>query len=407
MKKYISFICLLGLFAIAQISTAKTVQKPARQYWCDMAYRIAHPLLQALSKGELKKTMPVEQPTGATGREYVTYLEATGRLLCGIAPWLETGESTGREGEQRAELIALAHQGIHNAVDSLSPDFLNFTPRHGGQPLVDAAFLAQAFLRSPKVLWGGLDKTTQQMVITAMRHTRDITPGYNNWLLFSATIEAFFLSVGEQYDAMRIDYAMRQHEQWYKGDGIYGDGPDYHADYYNSFVIQPMMVDISRVLVRHSMMSAQRAEELLRRSVRYATVLERLISPEGSYPPIGRSLAYRMGAFQTLAQVALLGRLPDTVHPAQVRCALTAVMRRQMEAPGTFDAHGWLQLGFCGHQISPAETYISTGSLYLCSVALLPLGLPAADSFWSAPDEPWTQAKAWSGQEFPIDHAIH
>jgi hypothetical protein len=52
------------------------------------------------------------------------------------------------------------------------------------------------------------------------------------------------------------------------------------------------------------------------------------------------------------------------------------------------------------------ESYISTGSLYLCSAAFLPLGLPAADEFWSAPSQPWTSQRAWSGQPFPIDHAI-
>jgi hypothetical protein len=60
----------------------------------------------------------------------------------------------------------------------------------------------------------------------------------------------------------------------------------------------------------------------------------------------------------------------------------------------------------CGHQPGIGETYISTGSLYLCSVALLPLGLPASDPFWSAPPQPWTAVKAWSGQAFPIDHAL-
>ena len=43
---------------------------------------------------------------------------------------------------------------------------------------------------------------------------------------------------------MRVDYALRQHEQWYKGDGAYGDGPAFHWDYYNSFVIHPMLLDV-------------------------------------------------------------------------------------------------------------------------------------------------------------------
>jgi len=150
---------------------------------------------------------------------------------------------------------------------------------------------------------------------------------------------------------------------------------------------------------------AQRAP-ILARARRYAAIQERLISPEGTFPPIGRSLAYRFGAFQLLAQMALRHELPDGVSPAQVRSALTAVMRRMIEAPGTFDAGGWLTIGFCGHQPHIAEGYISTGSLYLCSAALLPLGLPPTDEFWSAPPADWTARKAWSGQDLPADHAI-
>ena len=142
------------------------------------------------------------------------------------------------------------------------------------------------------------------------------------------------------------------------------------------------------------------------RATRYAGVLERLISPEGTFPAIGRSLAYRFGAFHALAQAALRHALPEDVAPAQVRGALTAIIRRGIEAPGTFDSDGWLRIGFCGHQAGIGEPYISTGSVYLCAVGLLPLGLPAADDFWKGAAVPWTSARAWSGAEFPIDHAI-
>ena len=87
--------------------------------------------------------------------------------------------------------------------------------------------------------------------------------------------------------------------------------------------------------------------------------------------------------------------------PAQVRGALTAVIRRSIEAPGTFDADGWLRIGFCGHQPGVGETYISTGSLYLCAVGLLPLGLPASDPFWSAPPQPWTSRARLVGPAVP------
>ena len=148
---------------------------------------------------------------------------------------------------------------------------------------------------------------------------------------------------------------------------------------------------------------APRIEE---RAKRYAAVQERMIGPDGAFPPIGRSLAYRCGAFHLLAQSALRRALPDGVSPAQVRGALLAVITRTLDAPGTFDADGWLRIGFCGHQPDIGEPYISTGSLYLCSVALLPLGLPGSDPFWSGAPVPFTQQRAWSGQPFPIDHAL-
>jgi len=81
-------------------------------------------------------------------------------------------------------------------------------------------------------------------------------------------------------------------------------------------------------------------------------------------------------------------------------------MRRMLDAPGMFDEKGWLRVGFFGHQPSLAESYISTGSLYLCSAVFLPLGLPATDPFWSDPPRPWTAKMVWSGEQVGLDHAL-
>jgi hypothetical protein len=219
-------------------------------------------------------------------------------------------------------------------------------------------------------------------------------------------VEACLCAVGERWDAMRVDYAVRQHEQWYKGDGVYGDGPDFHWDYYNSFVIQPMLLDVLAAVSPANKSWDALREPVLKRARRYAAIQERMISPEGTFPPIGRSLAYRFGVFQLLGQIALARQLPEGVSPAQVRCALTAVINRTLAAPGTFDPQGWLTVGFCGHQPSIGETYISTGSAYLCAVGLLPLGLKPDDEFWAAPARDWTAKRAWGGADLPADHAI-
>lgn len=377
-----------------------------RAYWLTVLERIARPVLQAGAVGELRARMPIEHDPASTNRYRFAHLEAVGRLLCGIAPWLESDGLTGEEETLRAELADLARRTVVTGVDPASPDFLNFSYEH--QPIVDAAFLAEAFVRAPKQLWQPLSASTKAQAIEGFRTTRSRKPHFNNWLLFAAQIEAFLYSAGAAgWDPMRVDYALRQHEQWYLGDGIYGDGPEFHWDYYNSFVIQPMLLDVLAVVKDVYPDWARMTPTVQERATRYAAIQERLISPEGTYPAIGRSLAYRFGAFQSLAQAALLHILPTDVSPTQVRAALTAVIRRQMEAPGTFDENGWLRIGFCGHQPAIGETYICTGSLYLCAVGLLPLGLPPADPFWADPPAPWTSQKVWGGVNISRDHALH
>lgn len=385
--------------------SAPAASSSDRDYWVAVLSRIADPVLSALSQLKLKVLMPVEAPHGnlADRRQY-TYLEALGRLLAGMSPWLESGESSGHEGERRRRYCELARQSIAAAVDPSSPDYMNFSK--GAQPVVDAAFLALAILRAPGELWGKLNSGTKTQLVDALKSSRVIRPGFNNWLLFSATVEAFLCQAGEAWDKMRVDYAVRQHEEWYKGDGIYGDGPHFHWDYYNSFVIQPMLLSVLDAVSKESNAWNSFRAPVLARARRYAAIEERLISPEGTYPAFGRSLAYRFGAFHLLADVTLRRELPEGVAPEQVRAALTAVIRKMIEATGTFDEQGWLRIGFCGHQPEIAERYISTGSLYLCSTGLLPLGLPAADAFWSKPRRLWTAQKVWSGQDIPADHAM-
>ena len=167
-----------------------------------------------------------------------------------------------------------------------------------------------------------------------------------------------------------------------------------------------MLTEVLRVMKKHGIEGSDFLPDQEKRLGRYAAELERMISPEGTYPVIGRSIAYRFGSFHALADAAFLHLLPDNLSPAQVRCGLTSVISRQLSAPGTFDGNGWLRIGYAGSQIQMGETYINTGSVYLCTAAFLPLGLPADDPFWSAPARDWTSRKAWNGIDVGLDHAM-
>lgn len=388
---------------LAQINNAD------RCYWLQMLCKLASPVLQALANQQLRATMPVEGKPGEWewdeySRSQFSHLEAFGRLLAGLAPWLETGPDTGAEGELRHAYIELIRKALDMATEPASADFLNFS--EGSQPIVDTAYVAEAILRAPNELYAKLEPRVQQNVIKALQMTRSRKPVYNNWLLFSATIEAALFRMGAEWDPMRIDFALKQFQQWYVGDAHYKDGVEFHWDYYNSYVIHPMLVDIIETVGDQYHDWKALKEPIIQRARRYATILERLISPEGTIPVIGRSVTYRTGTMHALSQIALQHRLDETLQPAQVRCALTALMKRMLEAPGTFDEHGWLQIGVCGHQAVLAEEYISTGSLYLSSLIFLPLGLPEQDPFWQG-SAPWTAQKIWNGEAIAIDHALY
>lgn len=376
-----------------------------RASWVAMLDRICRPVFAALSERKLKQLMPVEAYAGEQQhRRQTTYLEALGRGLAGMAPWLEHGPDSGPEGDLRRRYCDWALAGIAAAVDKRSPDYMDF----GGdrQTIVDTAFLAVALLRAPNQLIAKLPAATRTQLADAMRATRGQMANYNNWLLFAAAIEAGLHALGEPWDRMRVDYALREHANWYLGDGVYGDGPNFHQDYYNSFVIHPFLLTLMDSVGKLEHAWAEMAEGIHTRATRYAALQERMIAPDGTYPVVGRSITYRCGAFQVLADIALRKSLPKEVTPEQVRGALTAVIGKTMDAPGTFDANGWLRIGLAGHQPSLGEVYISTGSLYLCTAAFLPLGLPAEDNFWSGPAAPWTSVKAWGGVDLASDHAI-
>lgn len=374
-------------------------QKSAdREYWVNTLVKIIDPLYTNLSRNTLRKNMPVETFDGLNNgntRKDVTHLEALGRSFNGISAWLNLPSDNTKEGKLRAKYADLVVKSIANAVNPESPDYMRFDGP-GGQPLVDAAFFAQGLLRSKEQIWPRLDKVTRERIVKELKASRRIKPSESNWLMFSATIEAALLEFTGECDLAPIQYALKRHKEWYKGDGWYGDGRNFHLDYYNSYVIQPMLIDVLAVMKKHGVEGAEFYDVQLQRLIRHADQQEKLISPEGTYPVLGRSMGYRFGAFQVLAQVAWMKLLPEHIKPAQVRCALTKVMKNQLRK-GTFDKDGWLNLGFCGHQPEIADSYVSTGSNYLCTFIFLPLGLQADDEFWTAKPEKWSSVKIWSG----------
>lgn len=402
-----------GAFLLAACEYVRYLEAPRqtdRAYWCKLAYDMAYPVLSNLAKGELQKNMLVEVSPTWDGRDKrVTYMECFGRLMAGIAPWLSLPDDNTDEGKMRRELRELALKSYAQAVDPDSPDYLLW--RNEGQPLVDAAYVAESFLRAYDALWVPLDETSKQRYITEFTQMRRIDPPYTNWLLFSSTIESFLAKAGAPYDAYRVNSAIRKVEEWYTGDGWYSDGPSFVFDYYSSYVFHPMYLETLQAMKdarSHTRITYDKYyDRALKRAQKYSLILERFISPEGTFPVFGRSIPYRMAAMQPLALMAWYDELPAGVTPSQVRCALTAVMHRMFDGKQNFNEGGFLTIGFNGHQPDVADWYTNNGSLYMTSLSFLPLGLPAAHPFWTDAPQEWTSRRAWGGKPFPKDHVWH
>lgn len=372
--------------------------------------RMAEPVLGRMARGRLHaEWTPELSPTWDGRNPGVAYLEAFGRLIDGIAPWLALPDDASAEGKLRARLRAQALESYTHSVDPKSPDYLLW--RGHGQALVDSAYFTSALLRAPDALWKPLDAKTKARIVEEIKGLRRISPPYQNWLLFAAMNEAFLFAIGEDWDPMRVDLTVKKMLEWYVGDGWYGDGARFHYDYYNSYVIHPMLVQILATLAagKPGFNNLRPAEELARavkREQRYAEHLERMIAPDGSYAAIGRSLTYRTAVHQPLGHLAWRGQLPDSLPPGQVRAATMAAQRRVFADPSNFNADGFLTIGFARHQPTLGDIYSNAGSMYIASESLIALGLPADHPYWTAPPQPWTMRRAFAGQDFRKDYAV-
>ena len=393
------FVCIEGF--------AKNPKSCDRDYWVGQAYKMARPVLENMAHGKLQQNMLTEfSPSFDNRNRKVVFMETFGRLMAGIAPWLALPDDGSDEAKQRKQLRDWALASYRNAVDPSSPDYLCWGV--SDQNLVDAAYIAESFLRAYDTLWQPLDSLTKRRYFQEFQRLRRIDPPYTNWLLFASTIESFLAKAGGGCDNFRVNMACRKVEEWYVGDGWYADGPAFAFDYYSSYVFHAMYLETLQAMIDAKVNTRidynKYFDRALKRAQKYAIILERFISPEGTFPVIGRSTPYRLAAMQPLALLAWYQKMPKELSNGQVRAALTQVMHRMFDHQNNYNQKGFLTIGFCGSQPETADWYTNNGSLYMTSLSFMPLGLPANHPFWTDAPQPWTQVKAWNGKPFPKDH---
>ncbi|MCG8502926.1 MAG: DUF2264 domain-containing protein, partial [Firmicutes bacterium] len=211
--------------------------------------KIVDPVLFAVNNHEFKIKFPLRDWEINNDRcdSRTTYIQAVGRSLSGLAPWLSLGADDTKEGKLRAKYIQLSLNALINITDPNSADYLFDKETETYERVIHNAYLAYPLLIAPKQLWEPLSEQQKNNVINALKTHRNYKPFENNWLLFASINEAALWKLTGECDMEKLKYGVDKMMGWYVGDGIYGDGAQFHWDYYNSYVIQPLLLEILKV----------------------------------------------------------------------------------------------------------------------------------------------------------------
>ena len=262
------------------------------------------------------------------------------------------------------------------------------------QPIVEAANLAFGLALCRTRVWDGLDgglreRTADWLAHHAAKHGSD-----NNWLLFTAVIEAFLRSAGYDVPGGHAAADVDRFESWYLGDGWYNDGPvspttghGNRVDHYNSWVIQPFLWQWYQLTEQ----PAARRGQFLDRLGEFADSYALLFAADGSPLHQGRSLTYRQAVLGGLWAAGLAG-VGGAAAGATRRLA-SGVLRHFTELGVGVDAAPSLGRSAAPF-LSMCQVYSGPGSPYFAGMGFLGLAAPADHPLWTEPEQPQPAERA-------------
>ena len=262
------------------------------------------------------------------------------------------------------------------------------------QPIVEAANLAFALAVSRPRFWDHLDDDLRSRIADWLAHHAAKHGSDNNWLLFTAVIEAFLRSAGYDVPGGHAQADVDLFESWYLGDGWYNDGPisattghGNRVDHYNSWVIQPFLWQWYELTDQ----PPERRDRFLTRLGEFADSYASLFAPDGSPLHQGRSLTYRQAVLGGLWAAALAG--VGSANPGATRRLASGVLRHFTELGVGQDAAP--SLGRSAAQFLPmCQVYSGPGSPYFAGMGLLGLAAPADHPLWTTPEHPQPSERA-------------
>jgi hypothetical protein len=323
-------------------------------------------ILEPVYRYGLKQDLKQELSKLYSNKHAESHAECISRICCGVARWVET-EGPNFEHSKKIRLL------IDNLTNPNSKDFANYQEKHHN--LVSGAFLVLGLLRAPFSLWEPLSGNTKNNILNNLIYTYKFDPHNNNWMLFKAIIELFL------YKHKRVNHldftfkTLHQFENWYIGNGYYTDGPEHTNDYYNSIVIHPFILQITKTLEELNINNPPIKYNIaLERAKLHFRDIEKVIDKDGNYPLIGRSLSYGSGVFHLLADMLATNDIPDNVNQEILLEKLLNVLKTT-HPKIIFDKQGWIKRDKNIMGIKEIESYIDIGSLYARCLIFSVLGM--------------------------------
>jgi hypothetical protein len=260
------------------------------------------------------------------------------------------------------------------------------------QPIVEAANLAFALAVSRPRFWDKLDDALRDRTADWLAHHAAKHGSDNNWLLFTAVIEAFLRSAGYDVPGGHAQADVDLFESWYLGDGWYNDGPistttghGNRVDHYNSWVIQPFLWQWYQLTDQ----PPERRDRFHTRLAEFADSYAPLFAPDGSPLHQGRSLTYRQAVLGGLWAAALA----DVAAPGATRRLASGVLQHFTNLGVGLDAAP--SLGHAAAQFLPmCQVYSGPGSPYFAGMGFLGLAAPADHPLWTTPEHPQPSERA-------------
>lgn len=334
------------------------------------------PVAARLSPGRARARL------GATATHFdetAAQLEGFARPLWGLGALLAGGGAY-----DKAHLF---REGLAAGTDPSHPEYWGAV-QDVDQRMVEACPIGFALAVAPAHFWDPLGEQERRNVEAWLGGLNERTMMNTNWLWFRVFANLGLARNGAAYSQAKVDADVAQLDTFYRGGGWSNDGPDGYTqmDYYSgSFAIQSL-----QLLYAHLCPGSPRAAEFRSRARLFALDLAHMFDPEGRAVTFGRSLTYRFGmaafwAFCALADV----ELPPPLSWGVVRGLLLRNLRWWARQPDAFAADGTLTIGYAYPNANLAENYNSPQSPYWCMLAFSCLAAPAAQPFWTSPEEPY------------------